>query len=62
MGMKHITLKKSSPDNNAKWFVYKVEADGRVYPWGQALQLVWPSSPLMVPKGHRKGTAEPPGQ
>lgn len=57
-----LTLKNSAQVNNVKWCVYNAAADGRVYPWGQALQLVWPSSLLMVPKGHRRGAAEPPGQ
>lgn len=48
--------------NNAKWCVYSAGADCSVYPSGQALQLLWPSSLLMVPLGHCRGAAKPPGQ
>lgn len=55
-------VEKLLPINNVKWCVYNAETDHCVYPWGQALQLLWPSSALMVPLGHCRGAAEPPGQ
>lgn len=55
-------LEKLMAVNNVKWCVYNAEADHSVYPWGQAPQLLWPSSLLMVPLGHCRGAAEPPGQ